>query len=328
MLAHMAHPEHYNIASLLEKHALGICTPEENTLLQQWYASFPGNGSVWQDAAEKETTKASLKAAIFSSITEEQLPSVAPAKVPSIRRRWWQAAAAAAILIIGGIMLHHRYSQPKQPVYVVISAPAGKGIVQQPLPDGSQMWLEPGTTVRYRNDFDKEDRQVELVDGMVFFAVQKRSGLSFTVQAPGGLQTQVLGTEFTVKAYRQLNDMQVMVKTGTVQVADSMRILDTLTAGQQLTYRQQTHESVRSTDQVTSDWRTGNLVLNNAAFAEVVRLLETRYGLQVVYNTDHVATLHFTLHIHPQSNAISVLELLKEISGLSYTLNDGTVTIQ
>jgi len=318
-------PEQHIITSLLEKHALGICTPEERVLLEQWYAAFPEKGQLWRDASEKAAMKDTLKDGIFEVIAPQKVHYITEVPVKIARRIWWQAAAVIAVLV-GSYLLYHQFSHKEKPAYVVVSAAAGKGIVKVELPDRSEVWLEPGTTVRYRKDFGNTAREIELADGMAFFSVRKHAHQPFLVKAPGGVQTKVLGTEFTVKAYTQSKVVQVMVSSGIVQVSDSLGILDTLTANQQLSYRQQTHIAMR-TEGKQEDWRSGNLALNNASFAEVARILENRYGLQVAYNAAAVASYRFTLHIGKQAIVAEVLDMLKDISGLEFTLSENRVTV-
>src|SRR5688500_11389274 len=96
----MNKPEHPSITSLLEKHAIGICTPEEMALLEQWYAAFPEKGNVWRNEGEKAEMKEALKAAIFDEIAPEKVHSITPVPVKTSRRIWWQAAAVAAVLVV------------------------------------------------------------------------------------------------------------------------------------------------------------------------------------------------------------------------------------
>ncbi len=321
----MNKPEQSMITSLLEKHALGICTREEMALLEQWYAAFPGSGQVWRNDEEKAEMKAVLKAGIFDAIAAEKVHPISKARVKQPRRIWWQAAAAAALLVVA-LSIYNIYGHKKEPAYVVVSAPAGKGIVKQELPDHSAIWLEPGTTLRYRKDYGNEDREIELAEGMAFFAVQKNARQPFLVKAPGGVQTKVLGTEFTVKAYPLLKEIQVMVSSGIVEVSDSTGVLGILKADQQLSYGPDEH-STKRTEGKMEDWRSGDIALKNASFTEIARILEKRYGLHVVYKTANVASMRFTLRIGNNTTAAEMLEMLKDISGLAYTLNGDTVTI-
>ncbi|HEY8894793.1 MAG TPA: FecR domain-containing protein [Niastella sp.] len=322
----MNKPDQSIISSLLEKHSLGICTPEEMALLEQWYAAFPQKEQVWRNESEKAEMKDSLKAGVFGLIAQEKVVPITNVKsAKSTVRILWQAAAAV-IVLVGVYLFYNIHRNKKAPEYVVVSAPAGKGIVKLSLPDRSEVWLEPGTTVRYPKDYGSADRQIELTDGMAFFSVQKNAQLPFLVKTPRGVQTKVLGTEFTVKAYTHAKEIQVMVTSGIVQVSDSTGILGILKADQQLSYRQETHVTQR-TDGVLDDWRTGDIALRNASFSEVARILETRFGLQVVYNEKAVAAYSFTLRIKNNTTAAEMLEMLKEISGLSYELNNGKVII-
>ena len=309
----MKQPEQHIIDSLLEKHALGICTPEENALLEQWYAAFPEKGPVWQDDSEKAAMKDALKAGIFDEIT--------PEKVHPLKRVWWQVAAAVIVLAITLLI----YNQ-KEPEYVIASAAVGKGIIKLQLPDSSEMWLEPGTVVRYQKNFGTADREIELKDGMAFFSVQQEAKHPFIVKVTGGIQAKVLGTEFTVKKYSQSADVQIMVSSGAVQVSDSTGVLGVLKAGQQLSYQQTLHTATR-TAETPEDWRTGNMVISNASFAEVARILENHYGLQVTFNAAKVASLRFTLRISKETTVTEVLEMLKDISGLEYTLDHNKLTV-
>jgi ferric-dicitrate binding protein FerR (iron transport regulator) len=230
------------------------------------------------------------------------------------------------VVLVGAWFMYNTFSHKKEPDYVVVSAAAGKGIIKLQLPDQSEVWLEPGTMVRYRRDFGSGGREIELTDGMAFFSVRKYAKQPFLVKTPDGVQAKVLGTEFTVKAYSQSEEVQVMVSSGTVQVSDSSRILGVLTANQQISYQQHVHATKR-TEGALEDWRTGGHTFNNASFAEVARILENRYSLHVVYNAASVASFRFNFRISKHTSALEMLEMLKDISGLAYTLNNNKVTI-
>src|SRR5688572_10938059 len=134
MLEHMNKREQHIITALLEKHALGICTPEERALLEQWYAAFPEEGQVWRDASEKAAMKDALKAGIFDVIAPEKVYPITSVPVKASRRIWWQAAAVVALLV-GAWLIYNTFSHKKEPDYVVVSAPAGKGILKLQLLD-------------------------------------------------------------------------------------------------------------------------------------------------------------------------------------------------
>lgn len=327
-------PPEEHIISLLEKHALGICSPEERKLLEQWYASFPENAPVWLHSAEKAALKEGMKAEIFNAITDttiRRLPADNNTGVTAFRprqraRRLFWPAAAILVLLSAALMFYIFSGREPDVLLTSVTAPAGKGLMLVQLPDQSEIWLEPGSRIRYAADFGETSRQVELEDGMAFFSVSRQTELPFTVNTPGGLQVKVLGTAFTVKAYRGLQDMQVSVTSGAIQVSDSTGVLGVLKADQQILYHQDTRKAIRSTGP-EDDWRTGNMELNDAPFAEVARILENRYGLQVAFNNEDIARYRFNLRINRQAGAEEILEMLQDISGLDYTFENGRITV-
>lgn len=326
----MSHPDQHTIDLLLEKHTLGICTPEERAMLERWYASFPGQGQVFDDEAEKEAIKASLKTNIFSVIQEEiaTLPVAAdrvPAKT-SVRPMYWRAAAAILVLITAGSLFYMFSNKTKAVSYTAVSAPAGRKVLHMQLPDGSDMWLAPGSSLRYANSFAKGSRDIQIIDGLAYFTVKSAASHPFTVSTASGLAVKVLGTEFSVKAYKGVSDIQVSVGSGRVQVSDSSHVLGVLEAGQQIVYQLTTKTAIREEGQL-EDWRAGSLQLNHVSFAEVARILQDLYQVPVSYDAALMSSYRFNIRIAKDASLNDVLETLKDLSGMTYTLQDGRVSI-
>ncbi|WP_160714959.1 FecR family protein [Chitinophaga solisilvae] len=338
----MSHPDQHIIRQLLERHALGICTPEERAILERWYASFPGEGPVFHDQTEKQEVKASLKAGIFGALQattsdiitlplpQEQVhtavaDNAAPGK-RAFRRMYWRAAAAVLILLAAGTFFYVQRQHPQPVSYTTVSAPAGGKVYHLQLPDGSAVWLQPGSTIRYADGFGKQRREVQLVDGLAYFAVVPAATHPFLVSAPSGIKAKVLGTEFSVKAYNGLPSIEIYVESGSVQVADSSQTLGILTAGQHLEYRQVTQTATRSEGHL-DDWRRGNLTLQHVSFAEVARILQNRYQAQVIYDATRMSPYRFNLQISGNATLEETLEMLKALSGMTYKLNNRQVTV-
>ncbi|MBC9909165.1 FecR family protein [Chitinophaga varians] len=319
----MSHPDKSLIDRLLEKHALGICTEEERAVLDRWYASFPAEGRVFEDEAERKATRELMKAGIFEIIGT--MPAAMPEKRP-VRRLYWQVAAAILLLIVAGDVFFSLRDKPAPASYATVTAPAGKQVMHVQLPDGSVMWLEPGSRLRYADPFGKNSRHVQMLDGRAYFSVAPGASAPFVVSAPGGIETKVLGTEFSVKAYQGVGYIQVGVSTGKVQVSDSTAVLGVLEAGQQIVYQLETHKATREDGDI-ADWRNGALTMQNASFAEVARILQNHYGVQVSYEPAMMATYRFNLRIAAKTSLEETLEMLKDLSGMTYTLSNGRVTV-
>lgn len=291
-------------------------------MLERWYASFPAEGRVFEDEAERKATRESMKAGIFDVIgaVEEE-----PQKRP-VRRLYWQAAAAVLLLIAAGSLFYLFRGKPEPVSYTEVTAPAGKNILHVQLPDGSVMWLEPGTRLRYADPFGKNSRNVQMVDGLAYFSVAPGASHPFMVSTAAGVQAKVLGTEFSVKAYQGVGYIEVSVRSGKVQVSDSSAKLGILQAGQQIVYQLGTHTATRA-EGPADDWRNGNLTLQNASFAEVARILQNHYGVQVSYDAAMMTAYRFNLRIAAGTSLEDALEMLKDLSGMTYTLSNGRVTV-
>lgn len=120
-------------------------------------------------------------------------------------------AAAAAILLAVGIG-YYRFSRQATPQQVVSTTKERKVIT---LPDGSLVSLEPGSTLQYPQQFDKEKREVNL-SGEAFFEVAHNEQQPFVIHS-SLINTTVLATSFNIEA-RNGKEARVVVVTGRVQV--------------------------------------------------------------------------------------------------------------
>ena len=98
--------------------------------------------------------------------------------------------------------------------YVEIRANPGM-TSQITLPDGSQVWLNSASYLKYPVRFTESDRQVEL-EGEAYFSVRKDAGRRFLVNVGDNVQLEVLGTEFNVDAYPKDDFVAASLVTGKV----------------------------------------------------------------------------------------------------------------
>ena len=114
---------------------------------------------------------------------------------------WRKVAAVAAIVLltIGGTLGVRQLSSSLQPeTYFVCETPYGEKS-KVVLSDGTVVWLNAGSTLKYSNKFNTANRRVEL-NGEGYFEVTKKAGATFIVQTHG-YDVVVKGTKFDVSAY-------------------------------------------------------------------------------------------------------------------------------
>ena len=137
----------------------------------------------------------------------------------SVRRKWLiVAAVAACILLVWGIN-HLTSSQALQPAHPVhneeVLARAGTR-TKMVLPDGTQVWLNSNSRLKYNTDFNTNNREVVL-EGEAYFDVAKNMQLPFIVHA-SSIDIKVLGTSFAVKSYPQDKTIEATLLQGMIEV--------------------------------------------------------------------------------------------------------------
>jgi len=140
-------------------------------------------------------------------------------KVITLSYRW--AAAVAALLVLSGAMFYLWMSHPSETavVYQEIIVPLGSRS-KVVLPDGSQVNLNAGSTLRYPTVFGVERRDLWL-DGEGFFEVSK-SSKPFVVHS-GDVQIKALGTSFNVRAYSSEKVIETTLVSGKIEVTGNNR---------------------------------------------------------------------------------------------------------
>lgn len=209
------------------------------------------------------------------------------------RERYWDfrvkvAASLAFLALAVALMLWRPYEPPLPtqqaaiPAWVSKQNPAGiKSQIQ--LPDGTMVWLNAESTLKYPAAFDSASRQVVLI-GEAFFDVAKDEQRPFTVQS-GHLITRAVGTSFNISSYQEEN-IAVSLVTGKVIVSENQGDVQDeipLDPGEQVIYTD--HESGFTKTNFDYDfslgWKDGLLVLKEADVIHIKRKLERWYGVQI-----------------------------------------------
>ncbi len=193
------------------------------------------------------------------------------------------------------------------PETLVLTTPKG-GTYQVTLPDGSQVWLNANSTLRYPVRFVGSERSVFL-DGEAYFDVsaQKRP---FKVTTKDQ-EIEVLGTGFNIAAYPDDHETRTTLVEGRVKVsvAGNPRIF-TLTPGQQAMTRGMVAE-IRTVD--TSQhvaWKSGHFSFNGTLLPDAMRQLGRWYDVEIQYEGE-APQLPFYGKISRKSTLNEVLEIMK-----------------
>ena len=184
------------------------------------------------------------------------------------------------------------------------------------LPDGSQVWLNAGSTLNYRSDFNRSSRDIGL-SGEAYFEVARNADLPFRVQARGCTFT-VLGTRFNISAYDEDPDVLAALMEGSLQF-ESSRSTETMVPGDLITYDCRTMEASRrqvDTDQFRS-WIDGIIRYDAISLPALLRRLAREYDVKIELCTDAFDDKTFRISITEAQDIESIMGGLCDILPIS-----------
>lgn len=167
-------------------------------------------------------------------------------------------------------------------VYNTLSTPKGRQFHVQ-LPDGTDVWLNAASSIRYPTVFAGKERNVTIT-GEAYFEVAKNKEKPFMVDVDGKATVEVTGTHFNVNAYADEPRINTTLLEGSVRVVNQQSEIVHLKPGQQAQLIGQKLSVINTADtDVVMAWKNGSFRFNNARLDEVLRQLSRWYDVEVIY---------------------------------------------
>lgn len=181
------------------------------------------------------------------------------------------------------------------------------------LPDGTMVWLNAGSTLKFPIQFVGKERDVEL-NGEAFFEVAKNKEKPFIVSA-NKARVKVLGTSFNFMSYQEDNSIEVVLKEGKVLFESEYgknKEQQVMEANSRLVADKQTGKIEVSEVHVNKyiAWHENKLVFDESPISELAQKLERWYGVEVVVDDEKLHNYRFTTTFENES-LHQVLELLE-----------------
>jgi transmembrane sensor len=172
-------------------------------------------------------------------------------------------------------------SEPADISYNTISTPRAAQY-QLVLSDGTKVWLNAASSLRYPTAFTGKDRSVELT-GEGYFEVTKNKEKPFLVRT-NGMEVSVLGTHFNIMAYEDENAIQTTLIEGVVNVRYDKQT-DLLKPGKQAILRRDNNSLTVSDANVNQAvaWKNGYFYFDKSDIKEIMRQVGRWYDLDIVY---------------------------------------------
>ena len=201
--------------------------------------------------------------------------------------------------------------------YNMIRTPLG-GEYSLTLADGTKVWLNAMSELRYPVAFGEGVREVEL-KGEAYFEVEKNEGKPFIVKTDE-FNVRVLGTSFNISAYLDSPLAHTTLCSGHVRINDRTnpgKEVDILPGEQLLFHRDNREMSVREVDtDVFVSWREGFFQFDNNTVEEVFTILQRWYNIQVFYANVEVRQELFTGKLPRFDNLQIIIDLIERVSDL------------
>ena len=235
--------------------------------------------------------------------------------------RFSQWAAILAIGLFLGYFVNSGRKAPS-PVYYTCVSPKGS-ISEMYMPDGSHIFLNSGSEIKYSVDGKNGMREVFLT-GEAWFQVAKMKEKPFLVHT-SLYDVKVTGTSFNVKAYAGDNDAVTTLEEGSVHISspENLKLAEdiVLKPGEQAVYNKRSKSlnvGEVNTKWYTS-WKENKLVFINMSLKDLRILLERKFGVEIEIVDQSILAYHYDGTIKSET-IMEVLDLLKQTLPIQYQI--------
>jgi transmembrane sensor len=317
---------------------------------------------VWHASSQLSNRETDANRAWVKLLDKIHVDNVRPMPKPEFKipRYAFYRVAAAVLLIavigIGGIFIFRNTKTKSEISYYEALAPKGSRSFIT-LSDGSTVWLNSGTKLRYQSNFGKESRDLFL-EGEAYFVVAKNPKMPFRVKTSDVCITAI-GTAFNVKAYSEEGSIETTLEKGEVRIDalydtklktesspvflkpnqravfikgnKNMSVNNTIQNTQIAVNEPAFHvkslplkvESMIDTKLSTS-WKDSRWIFKSEKLAELAPILERRYDINVTFQDSILRSYKFTGTIKEESLE-QVLKAVCLAAPIRYEINHNQV---
>ncbi len=221
-----------------------------------------------------------------------------------------------------GSATKHSGVLPEDVIYNKIETPVG-GKYQVNLPDGSKVWLNSTSSLRFPALFIGKTREVEL-SGEAFFDVAKNTEKPFKVITKDQI-VEVLGTQFNINSYSDEKDIKTTLIEGSVKIIYKDKVV-LLNPGQQF---QPVESKVKVVDADTEEviaWKNGYFLFKNEDIQSIMRKISRWYNVEVSYS-GAIPDVGFGGNISRSKDISEVLNVLQLTNAVHFKVEGRRITV-
>ena len=353
----------FNIEDKIISVLTGQASQEELQEVRQWLSESDGNRKLYDDyAVIWETSRAVSRDddyrpdLAWTSLRKRMKPERHSSQQDIPIRKVMMVAAMVAVVFLAGMAVNQFTGKTTndqiQLMYTEYSSPYGsKSKIR--LPDGSVVWLNAGSTLRYSTDFNVHNREVYL-EGEGYFDVKTNPDKPFTVHT-SHLDIQAFGTAFNIKAYPEDATIVTTLEHGELKVngRNDKSLYMTLKPMQNVVYYKNGQTAVKQaittnstktssvkeknvpvatvSDDVNislyTSWKDSEWLIESQTFGELAGSLERRFNIRMVFGSNELKNYRFSGTIRNETIE-QVLNALTITAPVKYTIDQGIVRLQ
>lgn len=195
-------------------------------------------------------------------------------------------------------------------------------IVCQQLPDGTKVWLNSKSYLKYPKAFKKDKREVELV-GEAYFQVKSDKSHPFYVCLKNGMKVYAYGTKFNVNAYHEDAQIEAILERGHINVLLPNEKEYCLSPGQGVTYNKEKQQAIKKEISIVEKiaWKEGKLVFRKATLQEVLLRLSRVYNVKIRFKNYSNTTYRYRATFKNET-VTQILEYLSKSANITWKMFD------
>lgn len=324
----------------INKFLQGIATEQEMLEIEEWVLQSEENKKYFSKLYNIYAISSTIEQTNVSDIANlNRLLRLIQKKEKNNKILKWSyiSTIAACFIIIVSLFAHKRISNYKNDVNYILS----QNSVQLEystqygtkskivLPDSSVVILNSGSSISFPSKFLGDTRTVEF-EGEGFFTIIKDSLKPMVIVTPQGYNVKVLGTEFNLSAYRDDEDIDIMLLSGRIELETaSGDIISNITPNQRCVINNHSTQPTIDTPKETLPylgWKDGWLIFDDLPLDVVFKKLKRVYGTEFIIEDDFVKNKKLSAKFKEES-LTQVLDLMSRIELLTYKIEDNKVYI-
>lgn len=224
-----------------------------------------------------------------------------------------------------GALSYNSGGQSSEVMYNTVATPHG-GQYQLTLADGSRVWLNAASSIRFPTAFTGREREVEIT-GEAYFEIAQQADMPFRVKVHN-VEVNVLGTSFNIMAYQDEQSIKTTLVDGAVQLKHGNNT-SILKPGLQASLSAKEDQFVISQADMEQAlaWKEGKFRFRNTNIRTIMRQLSRWYDIEVSYQGD-MADIDLTGVISRREEAGKLLKALEATQRVQFEVSGNNVTVK